>query len=89
MDFIVENALEHQKDVNVFGEVRQANIKVIGCGGAGNNMVSWLYRKGVKGAEIIAVNTDLQHLNVSDADRKILMGREVTRGLGAGGEPFK
>ncbi len=90
MDFIVESALEqHQKDVNVFGEVRQANIKVIGTGGAGNNMVSWLYRKGIKGAEIIATNTDLQHLNVSDADRKILTGKEVTRGLGAGGDPTK
>jgi cell division protein FtsZ len=91
MDFIVENALEQQeaKDVNVFGEVKQATIKVIGGGGAGNNMVSWLYRKGVKGAEIIAVNTDLQHLNVSEADRKILLGKEVTRGLGAGGEPTR
>jgi cell division protein FtsZ len=91
MDFIVENALEQQQtqDVNVFGDVKQANIKVIGSGGAGNNMVSWLYRKGIKGAEIIAVNTDLQHLNVSEADRKILVGKEVTRGLGAGGEPMR
>ena len=38
------------------------NIKVIGAGGAGNNMVGWLYKKGVKGAEIIATNTDHQHL---------------------------
>ena len=90
MDFIIENALDQQqKDYNIFGEVKQANIKVIGCGGAGNNMVSWLYRKGIKGAEIIAVNTDLQHLNVSDADRKILLGKDTTRGLGAGGEPGK
>jgi len=91
MDFIIENALEQQAemDVNTFGEVKQATIKVIGCGGAGNNMVSWLYRKGIKGAEIIAVNTDLQHLNVSESDRKILLGKEVTRGLGAGGEPMR
>ena len=69
--------------------VGQANIKVIGCGGAGNNMVNWLYRKGVKGAEIIACNTDKQHLDVTEADKKFLIGRDVTRGLGCGGFPQK
>ncbi|MBW3012056.1 cell division protein FtsZ [Candidatus Woesearchaeota archaeon] len=89
MDFIVENALDQVED-NISAEMpRQANIKVIGCGGAGNNMVNWLYKKGIKGAEIIAVNTDMQHLNVTEADRKILLGREVTRGLGCGGHPEK
>lgn len=70
-------------------ESLQANIKVIGCGGAGNNMVSWLYEKGIKGAEIIACNTDQQHLQVSQADRKFLLGKNVTRGLGCGGFPEK
>ncbi|MFH1649304.1 MAG: cell division protein FtsZ [Candidatus Woesearchaeota archaeon] len=70
-------------------EVGQANIKVIGVGGAGNNMVNWLYTKGVKGAEIIATNTDQQHLNMTACDKKILMGRELTRGLGCGGFPTK
>ncbi len=70
-------------------EVGQANIKVIGCGGAGNNMVNWLYRKGVKGAEIIACNTDKQHLDITEADKKFLIGRDITRGLGCGGFPQK
>jgi cell division protein FtsZ len=70
-------------------EVGQANIKVIGCGGAGNNMVNWLYKKGVKGAEIIGCNTDLQHLNIIEADKKFLIGKDVTRGLGCGGFPTK
>lgn len=70
-------------------EVGQANIKVIGSGGAGNNMVSWLYRKGIKGAEIIACNTDKQHLDISDADKKFLIGKDVTKGLGCGGFPEK
>ena len=69
--------------------IGQANIKVIGVGGAGNNMVDWLYRKGIQGAEIIACNTDLQHLTVTEADRKFLLGKEVTRGLGCGGFPEK
>ncbi len=92
MDFLVQNALrtqEQNKNIENELEVGQANIKVIGVGGAGNNMVSWLYKKGIKGAEIIACNTDQQHLHITEADRKFLMGREVTRGLGCGGFPDK
>ncbi len=74
---------------NNFVDVHQANIKVIGAGGAGNNMVSWLYEKGIKGAEIIAINTDQQHLNISEADKKFIIGRETTHGLGCGGFPQK
>lgn len=88
MDFIIKDALEHaqgqQKSL-----VGQCNIKVIGCGGAGNNMVNWLYAKGIEGAEIIAINTDQQHLDVTNADRKFLIGVDVTRGLGCGGFPQK
>ncbi len=67
----------------------QANIKVIGIGGAGNNMVSWLYERGVKGAEILACNTDQQHLQITNADKRFLLGKNVTRGLGCGGFPEK
>ena len=89
MDFIVEKAARHVNEFSKELEVGQANIKVIGCGGAGNNMVNWLYKKGIKGAEIIACNTDLQHLQISEADKKFLIGKEVTRGLGCGGYPEK
>lgn len=90
MDFIVENAMNNANQNQFDGlKIGQANIKVIGTGGAGNNMVSWLYRKGIKGAEIIACNTDQQHLNISDADRKFLIGRDLTKGLGCGGFPEK
>jgi len=85
MDFIVDSAKNSQDMTGM--EVGQANIKVIGAGGAGNNIVNWLYKKGIQGAEIIACNTDLQHLNIIEADRKFLIGREKTRGLGAGGYP--
>ena len=70
-------------------EVGQANIKVVGVGGAGSNMVDWLYKKGVKGANIIACNTDQQHLNMTNADKKFLIGGNLTRGLGCGGYPKK
>jgi len=96
MDFLVQNALRTQgtdaksgQQIDNEIEVGQANIKVMGVGGAGNNMVNWLYKKGIKGAEIIACNTDQQHLHITEADRKFLLGREVTRGLGAGGFPDK
>ena len=77
----------NQKDEDF--QVGQANIKVIGCGGGGSNMTNWLYRKGVKGAEVLCINTDKQHLDLMEADRKILIGKNVTRGLGAGGFPQK
>ena len=86
----MQNAISNTDEGKFEGiKVNQANIKVIGVGGAGNNMVSWLYKKGIKGAEIIACNTDQQHLDMTGADRKFLIGREVTRGLGAGGYPTK
>ena len=88
MDFVVEEALKNDKQ-DIANMVGNANIKVIGVGGAGSNMVSWLYKKGVKGAEIIACNTDQQHLNITDSDKKCLLGRERTKGLGCGGFPNK
>jgi cell division GTPase FtsZ len=68
-------------------DVGMANIKVIGAGGAGSNMVNWLYHKGIQGAEIVACNTDALHLKTIEADRKFLIGKELTKGLGCGGFP--
>src|SRR3989344_4844584 len=67
----------------------KANIKVIGCGGMGSNAVTWLFNKGINGATIYAANTDALHLSVTKADEKLLIGKELTRGLGAGGKPQK
>jgi cell division protein FtsZ len=87
MEFIVKNALDSAEENENMDTPSQANIKVIGCGGAGNNMISWLYKKGIEGAEVIALNTDMQHLDISTADRKLLIGKNVTKGLGCGGYP--
>src|SRR3989339_1354749 len=89
MNFIVEEAVKTHQNVNYDDMIGQANIKVIGVGGAGSNMVSWLYKKGISGAQIIACNTDQQHLNVTEADHKFLIGRNTTKGLGCGGFPAK
>ncbi len=64
-----------------------AVIKVIGVGGGGVNAVNRMIDAGLKGVEFIAVNTDAQALLMSDADIKLDIGRELTRGLGAGSDP--
>lgn len=77
MDQELESLLQHQS----------ARVKVIGCGGGGGNSVSRMKETGIKGCEIIAVNTDAQDLLYSNVDTKILIGRELTNGLGAGSNP--
>lgn len=72
---------------NDFEDFGLPQIKIVGCGGAGNNTINRLYNIGVDGAETIAINTDKQHLDVIKADKKILVGKSLTRGLGAGGFP--
>jgi cell division protein FtsZ len=89
MDFLVKNALAQEAPKQEEVDFGQANIKVIGVGGAGNNMVSWLYKKGVRGAEVLACNSDKQHIDITEADKKFVIGKDVTRGLGCGGFPQK
>src|SRR5918995_6344841 len=64
-----------------------AVIKVVGVGGGGTNAVSRMVDAGLKGVEFVAVNTDAQALLAIDADLKLGIGHELTRGLGAGGNP--
>ncbi|MFC1682005.1 cell division protein FtsZ [Nanoarchaeota archaeon] len=82
----IENTSSHS--IN-FDELRagKANIKVIGVGGCGCNAVTWLFNKGINGATIYATNTDALHLSVTKSDEKVLIGKELTRGLGAGANP--
>jgi len=65
-------------------EQRKTRIKVIGVGGAGNNTVTRLMQVGIAGAETVAVNTDAMDLLYTYADKKLLVGKELTGGLGAG-----
>ena len=63
------------------------NIKVIGIGGAGNNVVNRMVKAGTQGVEFIAINTDKQALAVSNADQKLQIGEKMTKGQGAGSDP--
>ncbi len=65
----------------------QAIIKVVGVGGGGVNALNRMIQAGVRGVEFVAINTDAQALLMSDADIKLSIGRDVTRGLGAGADP--
>ncbi|HLC77370.1 MAG TPA: cell division protein FtsZ [archaeon] len=67
--------------------VEQARIMVVGAGGGGCNTVNRLTEMGIAGANTIAANTDAKHLAVTKAGKRILLGRELTRGMGAGGFP--
>lgn len=89
---IAKEAIEGASKYGInFDELKagKATIKVVGVGGAGSNAVTWLYNKGITGATVYAVNTDALHLSVTKADEKLLIGKELTRGLGCGGYPEK
>ncbi|MBN1646311.1 cell division protein FtsZ [Candidatus Woesearchaeota archaeon] len=100
MDSIIENAKIQAEEVDkkrvdnfADAELREllskhkATIKVVGAGGGGNNTINRITEVGVKGAETIAVNTDAQDLLYTTADKKILIGKDLTKGLGAGSIP--
>jgi cell division protein FtsZ len=81
---IVDSVLAPNEDYDLF----RARIAVCGCGGGGSNTIQRLSRLGVKGATLIAINTDGTHLKTMDMGiKKILIGAQLTRGLGAGGFP--
>ncbi|MCX6749259.1 MAG: cell division protein FtsZ [Candidatus Pacearchaeota archaeon] len=78
---------EIDKELAELLKKQSAKIKVIGVGGGGGNSLSRMKEIGIKGGELIAINTDAQDLLYSNADQKILIGRELTQGLGAGSNP--
>ena len=73
-------------ELSGFG-VPNPRILVVGCGGSGNNTLNRITHLGVEGAVTVAINTDKQHLDNTRAMQKLLIGRHITRGLGAGGDP--
>src|SRR3989344_2937617 len=82
-----QELLDIDRELEELIKKQNAKIKVVGVGGGGNNTLSRIHEIGVKGGEMIAVNTDAQDLLYAGADKKILIGRELTRGLGAGSNP--
>ena len=84
---VSEAVREVDQELEELLKKQSAKIKVIGVGGGGNNSLSRMKEIGIRGGELIAVNTDAQDLLYANADQKILLGKELTQGLGAGSNP--
>ncbi len=101
MQSVIQEALKHSENEALYRQtaceteaiddmvdfVGTPRITIVGCGGAGNNTSTRMYDIGIDGVDIIAINTDRQDLDECRADKKILVGKSITRGLGAGGDP--
>lgn len=88
MESLIKSVVgEREPSAQDFGN-DQIKIVTVGAGGAGNNTINRLIRAGVKGCDLVAVNTDRQHLGmIDDRAKKVLIGKSITKGLGAGGYP--
>ena len=78
---------QNNEDLDQILAELKTEITVIGCGGGGSNTISRMMEEGIHGAKLIAINTDAQHLIRTQANQRILVGRQRTRGLGAGSIP--
>jgi cell division protein FtsZ len=101
MQSVIQEALKHSENEELYRQttcetgaiddmvdfVGTPRIVIVGCGGAGNNTSTRMYDIGIDGVDIIAINTDRQDLDECRADKKVLVGKSITRGLGAGGDP--
>jgi len=94
MDGLIADALKYsassvlpEQQAKQNFEAQKVQIKVVGVGGAGTNTITRLHKMGLQSAETIAINTDQNHLRIVEADKRLLIGASLTRGLGAGGFP--
>ena len=87
MGNVSNNVKEIDKELAELIKNQAAKIKVIGIGGGGNNSLNRMGEIGIRGGELIAINTDAQDLLYTNANQKILIGKESTQGLGAGSNP--
>ncbi|MFA4935932.1 MAG: cell division protein FtsZ [Candidatus Methanoperedens sp.] len=74
-------------DLKAFAKAAKPSVAVVGLGGAGCNITTWIAGKGIAGGRIIAANTDVNHLHVQKADKLIVLGEKLCKGRGCGGYP--
>jgi cell division protein FtsZ len=84
---LIVDSPEDDEDLEEVLRELQTQVAVIGCGGSGSNTITRMSEEGIHGARLIAMNTDAQHLIRTKAEQRILIGRQRTRGLGAGSIP--
>ena len=78
-----------EKGARSAAKVGVPRISVVGLGGAGSNIVSWIKKRGLEGGRLIAANTDAMHLSMIEADRRVLLGERLVHGQGAAGHPAR
>jgi cell division protein FtsZ len=78
-----------QEHIEEYAHVAKPMVSVVGLGGAGCNIVSWIKERGIVGGKLLALNTDANHLSGCKADRRILIGEKIASGMGCGGYPRK
>ncbi|MEM2081816.1 MAG: cell division protein FtsZ [Candidatus Bathyarchaeia archaeon] len=76
-----------EEKIEKFARLAVPTVVAVGLGGAGCNVVTWVKERGITGGKLVAVNTDANHLKITRADKRILIGEKLTRGLGCGGYP--
>jgi len=80
-------SLTDDEKIERFARLAQPTVTAVGLGGAGCNVISWVKERGVAGGRLLSVNTDANHLRICKADRRIMIGEQLTKGLGCGGYP--
>ena len=78
---------EGEEKIEQYARLAAPSVAAVGLGGAGCNVISWVKERGVSGGKLISVNTDANHLRICKAARRILIGENLTKGLGCGGYP--
>ncbi len=76
-----------EEKIEKFARMAAPSVVAVGLGGAGCNVITWAKEKGITGGKLVAVNTDATHLRITKADKRLLIGEKLTRGLGSGGYP--
>ena len=83
------SAIMEEESIKAAMELAKPTVCVLGAGGAGSNIISWIKERGLSGGKLIALNTDAAHLGITKADRRILIGPKTSQGRGCGGYPEK
>lgn len=86
---VTPSAIMEEESIRAVMEMAKPTVCVLGAGGAGSNIISWIKERGLSGGKLIAINTDAAHLGITKADRRILIGPKITQGRGCGGYPEK
>ncbi|HEV8404945.1 MAG TPA: cell division protein FtsZ [Nitrososphaera sp.] len=82
---VTPSAIMEEETIRAVMEMAKPTVCVLGAGGAGSNIISWIKERGLSGGKLIAINTDAAHLGITKADRRILIGPKITQGRGCGG----